>query len=236
LTLDAHPSLVSMDEQPFVQGALDDLLATGIRYPEELGRVSTLQLEEVRARYWERVRRKVVIGPGQRLVDKMPFNLLRLPVIRRVFPHARIILAVRHPCDVLLSNFMQHFHAPDFALLCSDLTSLATGYRRSFDFWYSQVDLLRPAVREVRYETLVADFANEVRTLFEFLEVPWDDAVMAPGAHAQAKGYISTPSYSQVVQPVNQKAVGRWRAYERHLRPVTDLVQPCLDRWGYEGP
>lgn len=236
LTLDAHPDLVSMDEQPFVQSALDDLLATGIRYPEQLGRVSQEQLDAVRARYWQRAHRKVVLAPGQRLVDKNPLNLMRLPVIRRLFPNARIVLAVRHPCDVLLSCFMQHFRAPDFALLCCDLNSLATGYRRTFDFWYAQAQLLRPEVREVRYETFVADFSTQVRELLAFLEVPWNDAVLAPAARAQAKGYISTPSYSQVVQPINQKSVGRWKAYETHLQPIMDRVQPYLERWGYSEP
>jgi Flp pilus assembly protein TadD len=236
LTLDAHPALASMDEQPFIQGALDELLATGVRYPEQLGHVTAAQLDRVRAHYWERARSKAVLAAGQRLVDKNPLNLLRLPVIRRVFPNAKIVLAIRHPCDVLLSCFMQHFHAPDFALLCSDLDSLARGYRRSFDFWYAQVELLRPAVREVRYETLVASFAAEVRALFEFLEVPWDDVVLSPAARAQAKGYISTPSYSQVVQPVHRKAVGRWRHYETPLRSVIAEVMPYLDRWGYQTP
>ena len=37
---------------------------------------------------------------------------------------------MRHPFDVLLSCYMQHFRAPDFALLCSDLPTLAGGYRR----------------------------------------------------------------------------------------------------------
>ncbi len=234
LTLDAHPGLASMDEQPFVQAALDDLLATGIRYPEELSRVSSAQLAAIRARYWERARRKVALAPGQRLVDKNPLNLMRLPVIRRLFPHARIVLATRHPCDVLLSCFMQHFRAPDFALLCRDLGSLATGFRRTFDFWYAQAQLLQPAVREVRYETFVANFADEVRSLLAFLEMPWNDAVLAPSARAQAKGYISTPSYSQVVQPVNQKSVGRWQSYEAHLRPIIAQVQPYLARWGHE--
>jgi tetratricopeptide (TPR) repeat protein len=236
LTLDAHPDLVSMDEQPFVQAALDDLLATGIRYPEQLGRVTQPQLEAVRARYWERARRKVVLAPGQRLVDKNPLNLMRLPVIRRLFPNARIVLAIRHPCDVLLSCYMQHFRAPDFALLCRDLDPLAMGFRRTFDFWYAQAQILQPAIHEVRYETFVADFATQTRALLEFLEVPWHDAVLAPAARAQAKGYISTPSYSQVVQPVNQKSVGRWKAYEAHFRPIMGRVQPYLERWGYEAP
>ena len=110
------------------------------------------------------------------------------------------------------------------------------GFRRTFDFWYEQAQILRPAVHEVRYESFVADFDAQVRTLLEFLEVPWNDTVLMPAARAQAKGYISTPSYSQVVQPVNQKAVGRWKAYEVHLRPVIDQVQRYLERWGYEEP
>ena len=72
-----------------------------------------------------------------------------------------------------------------------------------------------------------------VREIAEFLRLPWHDDMLAPAEHARAKGFISTPSYSQVVQPVNQKAVGRWRAYERHLAPVIPRLQPYLQRWDY---
>ena len=89
-------------------------------------------LDRVRASYWERVAKKVKLAPGERLVDKNPLNILRLPVIRRVFPHARILLAVRHPCDVLLSCYMQQFRAPDFALLCRSIESLAVWFPPDF--------------------------------------------------------------------------------------------------------
>jgi tetratricopeptide (TPR) repeat protein len=234
LTLDAHPQLQAMDEQPFLQNALEDLVSQGVRYPFELGRLDAQQLDSVRARYWERVGRKVQLGSGQRLVDKNPLNLLRLPVIRRIFPNSRIIVAVRHPCDVLMSCYMQHFRAPEFALMCNDLRTMAQGYRRSFDFWYEQAELLAPAAREVRYESLVANFDSEIRSVVEFLQLPWHDALLAPGQRAQEKGFISTPSYSQVVQPVSSKSVGRWRAYEKHLRPVIPHVQPYLERWSYD--
>jgi hypothetical protein len=233
LTLDAHPLLRSMDERPFIQNALDEIVALGIRYPEQLGRLSNTQLDQIRASYWGRVEQKVRLEPGQRLVDKNPLNLLRLPVIRRLFPHARILFAIRHPCDVLLSCYMQHFRAPDFALLCADLRTLAVGYRRGMDFWYQQADLLQPAVREVFYERFVSDFDTEVRAIGDFLQLPWDEGMLAPASHARSKGFISTPSYSQVVQPVNQKAVGRWRHYEQHFATVIPELQPCLQRWGY---
>lgn len=232
-TLDAHPQLQSMDEQPIVQAALDDVVALGLRYPEELGRLTNEQLTAIRARYFERVATKIKFTPGQRVVDKNPLNMLRLPMIKRLFPNAPIILAIRHPCDVVLSCFMQHFRAPHFVMLCSDLQTLADGYRRSFDFWYQQSGMLSPNVLEVRYESFVADFERGVREIAEFLRLPWHDGMLAPAEHARAKGYISTPSYSQVVQPVNQKAVGRWRAYERQLAPIIPRLQPYLQRWDY---
>ena len=235
LTLDAHPHLASMDEQPFVQNALDEMITAGAQYPEGLAKLSQADLNGIRARYWQRTNRKVALAPGQRLLDKNPLNMLRLPAIRRLFPNSLILVAVRHPCDVILSCFMQHFRTPDFALLCQDLPTLATGYRHCFDFWYQQQALLKPMTLELRYESFVADFENQVRAVLEFLQLPWSDAMLKPQKHAQKKGFISTPSYSQVIEPVNEKAVGRWRHYSEHFADIIPILQPLLSRWGYEG-
>ena len=85
----------------------------------------------------------------------------------------------------------------------------------------------------MRYETFVSDFDRQVRGIAEFLELPWDESMLAPGSHAANKGYISTPSYSQVMQPVSSKSVGRWQAYARHFAPISHLLEPSLARWGY---
>jgi Flp pilus assembly protein TadD len=232
-TLDAHPSLKSMDEQAFLKKALDDVTDYGIRYPVELGKLTDAQLQSVRERYWQRVRLKVELLPGQRLVDKNPLNLLRLPLICRLFPNAPIMLAIRHPCDTVLSCFLQHFRAPDLALMCQDLLTLANHYSHAFDFWNAQLPLLRAATYTLRYETLVTDFPAQVRKLSEFLRLPWDDAMLAPGEHARAKGFISTPSYAQVIQPVNEKSVGRWQGYAVHFKDILPILMPFIERWGY---
>jgi tetratricopeptide (TPR) repeat protein len=235
LALDAHPQLRSMDEQRFVQDALDELVAAGARYPQRLRDVSPGALDEVRGKYWQRVAKKLKLAPGERLVDKNPLNILRLPVIRRVFPNARIVLAVRHPCDVILSCYMQQFRAPDFALLCRSIESLAHGFRRTFDYWYAQSALLAPAVHELKYEEFVADFENGTRALASFLELPWAESMLRPAERAQAKGFISTPSYAQVTQPVNLKSVDRWRRYEKYFAAALPPMQPYLARWRYTG-
>ncbi len=231
--LDAHPQLVSMDEQPFMSKALEIVAGSGIRYPSELGKLTVHALGDVRARYWDLARNKAALLPGQRLVDKFPMNMTLLPLIRRVFPNARIILAVRHPCDTLLSCFLQNFRAPELALLCRDLNTLTAAYSRIFGYWYSQWALLRPSSYELRYEQLTVDFESEVRKLCAFLQLPWHEAMLAPGEHARAKGFISTPSYSQVIEPVNSRSVGRWRHYERHFSEVLPILKPWLGRWGY---
>lgn len=234
-SLDAHPLLQSMDEQPFLQNTIDLIMDQKIVYPEALGRMSPQQLEDMRHAYWQLTRQKVQLGAGQRLIDKNPLNLLRLPAIRRLFPDAPVLLAIRHPCDVVLSCFMQHFTAPEFAVLCRDLSTLAHGFKQAFDFWYQEAALLSPKVREIRYETFVADFDAQVRELSAFLELPFDAAMLAPAEHARRRGFIATPSYSQVVQPVNRSSIDRWRRYEAHFAAVLPILQPYLQRWNYGG-
>ncbi|SER07218.1 Tetratricopeptide repeat-containing protein [Solimonas aquatica] len=231
--LDAHPQLQTMDEQPFLQKAVLRFETHGLSYPDALAQATPDQLADIRRYYWELVSSKLQLRPGQRLIDKNPLNMLRLPAIVRLFPNAPILLAVRHPCDVIISNFFQHYRAPEFVRLCRDLPSLVLAYRKAFDYWYEQAAILQPRVLEVRYESFVADFDRQLRAVADFLELPWDEAMLRPADHARAKGFISTPSYSQVVQPVNTKAVGRWRRYEADMLPLLGELQAHLQRWRY---
>ncbi|MDB6008722.1 MAG: hypothetical protein JWL65_972 [Gammaproteobacteria bacterium] len=231
--LDAHPLLQSMDEQPFLLRAVGEVTDRGLRYPAELGKLSAQALDDIRAHYWERARKLVQLLPGQRLVDKYPLNLILLPLIRRLFPNARIIVAIRHPCDTLLSCFLQHFRSPRLAFACRDLSTLAKAYCNAFGSWYSQSSLLRPLSHELFYEQLTANFEVEVRKLSAFLELPWNEAMLAPGEHARGKGFINTPSYAQVLAPVNSRSVGRWKHYERHFEAALTDLMPWIERWGY---
>jgi len=231
--LDAHPLLQSMDEQPYLVRATDDLSALGVRYPAALGELTPSTLDDLRRQYWHRVRQRVQLPAGIRLVDKMPLNMVLLPLIRRLFPNARVVLAIRHPADTILSCFLQQFNAPGLAMMCRDLPALAASYSQVFGFWYSQAPLLQPASYELQYESLVTGFEAELRKLADFLQLPWHEAMLEPEAHARAKGYISTPSYAQVVRPISASSVGRWQNYRSHFLPILPELNPWLERWGY---
>lgn len=232
--LDAHPTLASMDEQPFMQVVSEQVIKLGVLYPEALGTLGEAACAALRQHYWEQVRTAVSLQPGQRLVDKNPLNLLHLPLICRLFPDASIILALRHPCDVILSCYMQNFRAPGFQVLCSSLERLTRGYINAMEFWRYHEKLLQPRVLHSRYEDLLDDFDAGVARMGAFLGLADADALRHFYRHAQDKGYISTPSYAQVTRPPNKSAVGRWHRYETEFAPLLPLLRDVMEYWGYD--
>lgn len=232
--LDAHPGMVSMDERPFVQRVIERMQSMGLQYPEQLGQLDSSQCEALREVYWKAAAEVVQLEPGQRLVDKNPLTMLRLPLLVRLFPNARIIFVVRHPCDVVLSNYMQHFNAPAYVALCSTLPRLAAGYAAAMRFWHAHVALLKPQVFEWKYEDAVHDFDSNVLKLGAFLELDDVKPLHDFSEHARRKGYIGTPSYAQVVQPVYSGSIGRWQRYREYFQPILSLLEPAMRHWGYD--
>lgn len=231
--LDAHPGMVSMDEQPFVQRVIERMQSMGLEYPERLGDLDDAQCRTLRDTYWRAAAQVVQLQPGQRLVDKNPLTMLRLPLLVRLFPNAKIIFVVRHPCDVVFSNYLQCFNAPAYMALCSTLPRLAAGYATAVRFWNEHVELLKPHVFEWKYEDIVHDFDAHVERLGTFLELEDTEPLRQFSEHARRKGYIGTPSYAQVVQPVYASSIGRWQRYREYFEPVLPLLQPAMRHWGY---
>jgi hypothetical protein len=231
--LDAHPALKSMDEQPFAQRVIERMESFGLRYPEDLGQLDGGQCEALRSTYWSCVAKVAELTPGQRLVDKNPLTMLRLPLLKRIFPNSRIVFVVRHPCDVLLSCYMQHFNAPAFTVLCSSMDRLARGYARAMEFWFDQVEVLKPSVHEWCYEEALEDFDTQVARLGTYLQLDDTAPLKEFSIHARAKGYISTPSYAQVIKPLYRTSRGRWRKYREFFEPVLPTLAPVLEHWGY---
>ena len=232
--LDAHPGYASMDERATLQRCIERMEKQGFEYPHGLDRLDATAADDLRAVYWTEVAKVIALQPGQQLVDKNPLNMLRLPMILRLFPNAKIILALRHPCDVLLSCYMQNFRSPAFMVLCSSLERLAKSYVNAMRFWIHHQALLSPDTLVLRYEDTVGDFPAQVDRIGAFLGIEDRDFLAQFSQHAARKGYISTPSYSQVVEPVNTRAVGRWQPYAHWLAPALPILQPVADHWGYD--
>lgn len=231
--LDAHPQLQSMDENPFFNRLADLLRSHDARILGDLSVLRQYDADELRKSYYRMVDERVQRRPGVRIVDKNPLNMLWLPLINRLFPHARIILALRHPCDVVLSCHMQDFRSHTLALACSSLDRLARSYVQVMRRWVEETAILQPATIALRYEDVVEDLPAQAARIAQFLGL--DDASPMLGFHEHARGktYIGTPSYTQVIEPVNRKALGRWHKYREWIAPVLPILEPMLAYWGY---
>jgi Flp pilus assembly protein TadD len=230
--LDAHPALQSMDENPFFNNLSEFLGEYGIRVPDDIPQFGQRDCDGLRQRYLTMVCETIPRRWDTRLVDKNPLNMLALPLIHRLFPRAKFILALRHPCDVILSCYMQNFRGV-LATACSSLERLAVAYVAAMQSWLHHVEVFQPDVMVLRYEELVTDTAKQVRRIGDFLGLQDTAPLTAFDSHARNKGFIGTPSYTQVIQPVNRKGLNRWGRYRREFDPVLPLLEPMLRHWGY---
>lgn len=158
-----------------------------------------------------------------RVVDKMPTNFVRLGLIHAALPNARIIHMQRNPLDTCLSIYFQHFEAAAaYATDLGDLAHYFAEYSRVMQHWRLT---LPHAILEVPYEGLVDDLELWTRRMLEFIGVPWDMRCLA---FHRTERKVITASQWQVRQQITRSSVGRWRNYEKHLRPLM-LLAPSRD-------
>ena len=224
-----HPRLHVIEEVPL----LDRVMAE-VGEMERLAEIDADEVARLRALYFSAVD-EVAPAPGDTtVVDKLPLNILAAPLIHRLFPDARFLLALRHPCDVALSCFMQGFELNDAMANFLDLRDTAALYDRVMSFWESCRQIFPLRVCELRYETLVADPEAALRPLLACLDLAWDARVLDHRRTAADRGIISTPSYNQVTRRIYGGASGRWRRYRKQLAPVLPVLLPWVGRLGYD--
>ena len=191
------------------------------------------QISAARDAYFRTAASLTPLAPGKLLVDKNPLAMNMLPMIHRIFPDARIILALRHPCDVLLSCFMTNFKLNDAMSNFVRLDTAADLYDLSFGFFERAQQLFGMPVHRIHYENVVSNREDELRALLDFLSLEWDEDVLDHQATALGRGRIKTASYSQVAEPIYTRATGRWEQYREQLAPVLPILEPWVRKFGY---
>jgi tetratricopeptide (TPR) repeat protein len=221
-----HPETQVIEEEPML-AAVEDALGDWAR----LGELDTPAINSLRERYYADVRHPA--PPGKLLIDKNPLATLRAPIIYRLFPDAPFIFTVRHPCDVVLSCFMQNFLVTESTASFLDLENAARAYDRTMTFWQKSRDIFPLRVHTIRYEDMVEDLEGELRPLLDFLGLEWDERILDHRRTASERGYIRTPSYAQVTEQIYSRASGRWMRYRKHMEDVLPILEPWVEKFGY---
>jgi hypothetical protein len=147
-----------------------------------------------------------------------------------------MLFALRHPCDVVLSNVMQQFRPNEAFIHFDSIESAARSYDAVMRIWRQISERLPLRLHYVRYEDLVVEPERELAAALDALGLGANAAVLDPQQRLAERGRIRTNSYQQVSEPLYRRAAGRWERYRPWLEPVLPLLQPHIDWLGYATP
>ena len=177
-----------------------------------------LDMRELGESYVESTRG--ITGDTPHFIDKLPFNYLNIGLIRLALPDAKIIHVSRDPMDTCYAVFKTLFQrAYPFSYSLEDLGRYFVAYWKLMAHWKS---VFPGWMYDVSYETLVNETERESRRLVEYCGLEWEDQLSR--FHEQDAPSM-TASASQVRQPVYRSSVGKWRNYEKQLRPLSGLLR-----------
>jgi hypothetical protein len=75
---------------------------------------------------------------------------------------------------------------------------------------------------------LVDDPESELRQLFGYLELPFEEGCLR---FYENKRPVYTQSSEQVRKPLNTSGMGQWLPYESWLRPLKAALGPVLEQY-----
>jgi Sulfotransferase family len=230
--LEGHTNVVSLEENESLIDAVDEFM----QRPEDLERFAAAPpatLERLRTAYWGHVAAADVDVMGKMFVDKNPLNTLKLPLIARLFPDAKIVFACRDPRDIVLSCFRHRFKmsAPIYELLT--LGGAARYYDAVMQLTVALSNILSLQICLVRHEDVVTEFTREMTRICNFLGIGWDPAMGDFALRTKNRGSL-TPSTAQLSRGLSTEGLGQWRRYRSHMAQVMPALDPWLKRFYYE--
>lgn len=152
-------------------------------------------------------------------IDTSPSNFLYLGLLAELLPDARFVHCSRDPLDTCVSIFehpLSHDHS-----YANSLTDLGTYYQRYRDLVTHWQTLLGGRLFTLSYEELLENPREQIAKLLQHCGLEFDEQCLS---FYQTERAILTPSASQVRKPLNKDSIGRWRAYEKHLGPLLQLL------------
>lgn len=156
------------------------------------------------------------LGPEPLFIEKLPENYLLIGHISRSFPRGVMVHVRRNPMDACFAMYKQSYFRYAYSL--DDLGRYYLAYDRLMRHWRS---LLGDRLIELQYEDLVTNPNKEVRQLLQRLDLSFEPACLE---FESSRAPTRTASAVQVREKIHTRSVGRWRRFQRQLRPLQDYL------------
>ncbi len=164
---------------------------------------------------------RVVTGDSKHFIDKLPFNFYYIDLITKALPNAKIICLLRDPMDTCIGNYRQLFTINNpYYSYSLNLLDTAKFYSRFYKL-IQHFQSMHSNIKLVKYEELVASPEQQIKSLVKFCDLEWQAACI--DFHLNDSP-VSTASKVQVRQPLNNKAIGRWRSFKPHTDEIENYL------------
>jgi tetratricopeptide (TPR) repeat protein len=231
--LKAHSQIVTTDERSPFEYLLNELKQK-YSLEEIYANWQSENLEPLRIRFWQ-----IVDGFGLEckadnlLVDKLPMNIVNVGFIRLLFPDAPLLVAYRDPRDVCLSAFMQRFKANGAMNNFLDWHQTAKTYDLVMTVWETTKENLQGDYFAYKYENLITNYEETIQQVIEYLGLSFEEGLYSYREMAKER-HITTPSYREVVNPLNRDALDRWKHYPKQIDEVMPYLGKWIEKYDYE--
>ena len=158
--------------------------------------------------------------PGAHFIDKMPLNFLYAGLIHLALPKARIVLLERDPMDTCYAVYKVLFEGVyPFSYDLKELANYFVEYKKLVDHWQA---VMPGMMHVVRYEELVTTPEPVIESLLQYCGLSFEDGCRKFFENPEAS---TTASADSVRRDFFTSSVGKWRHYERQLKPVADILE-----------
>jgi tetratricopeptide (TPR) repeat protein len=220
--LSAHSRVQATDELPFLERIALYLEMNG-GYPQRLAHLSEQERRFLRQQYLNGVR-TYLKEESDYFIDKYPGNFLHIGLIKRIMPEAIIIDARRDPRDTAISAYRQLFNSRgEFTFSFDGIHKYYEGYLRMIRHWQNAYP---DQIRTQHYEQLVTSSREEIQALLDFCRLESEETCFE--FHKQNRA-VTTPSASQVIQPMYSTSIAQWQRYEEYAPEEMALLGSLIE-------
>ena len=166
------------------------------------------------------------------IIDKYPLNLIELGFIKTIFPKSKIVLAIRHPLDCIISCVMTSFKMNEAMVNFEDEKTTVHFYNECFELLFKYFKFYNIDFLEVKYENVISNFKNEINVLLKYLNLDFEEGINSFYKTAMLRENINTPSCDQVTQPIYTSSINRYKNFDE-IKKIKKEVNYWIKKFSY---
>ncbi len=229
--LRTHSKIKVLEEKPFLLDLRHKYFTERNNKLFALRNIEQNEKDLIRNSYFKNLKLKEE-DKNKIIIDKLPLSIIEIGFIKCIFPNSKIILALRHPCDVVISCYFSSFKINDAMINFLDWENTINFYNEVFDLFEHYENQLSLNYYKIKYENVVKDFKNQIVSLLKFLNLEYENELKNFHLTAKKREKISTPSYTQVINPLYKSSIERWKNFKNIADPSENLKK-WIEKFNY---